>query len=29
VKTVDTAGLDEPRLAALRAWVAGGAVPRI
>lgn len=29
VKTVDTAGLDEPRLAALRTWVAGGTVPRI
>ncbi len=29
VKTVDAVGLDEPRLDALRAWVAGGAVPRI
>ncbi|MFS0795541.1 hypothetical protein [Microbacterium sp. 1P10AE] len=29
VKTVDVVGLDEPRLDALRAWVAGGAVPRI
>lgn len=29
VKTVDTVGLDEPRLDALRAWVAGGAVPRV
>jgi hypothetical protein len=29
VKTIDVVGLDEPRLDALRAWVAGGAVPRI
>lgn len=29
VKTIDVVGLDEPRLAALRAWVAGGAVPRV
>lgn len=29
VKTIDTVGLDEPRLEALRVWVAGGAVPRI
>lgn len=29
VKTIDTVGLDEPRLDALRAWVAGGPVPRI
>ncbi|KZE39195.1 hypothetical protein [Microbacterium sp. T32] len=29
VKTIDVVGLDEPRLDALRAWLAGGAVPRI
>ena len=29
VKTIDVVGLDEPRLDVLRAWVAGGAVPRI
>lgn len=29
VKTVDVVGLDEPRLSTLRAWVAGGAVPRV
>lgn len=29
VKTIDVVGLDEPRLGALRAWVAGGAVPRV
>lgn len=29
VKTIDVVGLDEPHLEALRAWVAGGAVPRV
>jgi len=29
VKTIDVVGLDEPRLDALRAWIAGGTVPRL